>query len=249
MRPSAPISEKRAGAWGWNCVLAISTAQKDFLFFLDRVLPRARALAGNRPLLITLDGAHDAAANREYLAREQIDYLIKWNPRKENPNDWKVRAEAEGRFVEVRPGKRVALFDEVVEWSFGERSHRSRRVVQLVERTEDRRGQPLLIPDLVLEGWWTSLDAGSVDAEPGDSPLSGAARSRRRGRCAVARTGRAGAGSAPTSPGGGLVAQRASEPILPQLVGPVMHRPVAWNIQSPLARAAHAAFSSPRGWR
>ena len=49
--------------------------------------------------------------------------------------------------------------------SFGERSHRSRRVVQLVERTEDRRGQPLLIPDLVLEGWWTSLDAGSVDAE------------------------------------------------------------------------------------
>ena len=59
----------------------------------------------------------------------------------------------------------MALFDEVVEWSFGERSHRSRRVVQLVERTEDRRGQPLLIPDLVLEGWWTSLDAGSVDAE------------------------------------------------------------------------------------
>ena len=38
-------------------------------------------------------------------------------------------------------------------------------MVQLVERTEDRRGQPLLIPDLVLEGWWTSLDAGSVDAE------------------------------------------------------------------------------------
>ena len=47
-------------------------------------------------MLITLDGAHDAAANREYLAREQIDYLIKWNPRKENPNDWKVRAESGG---------------------------------------------------------------------------------------------------------------------------------------------------------
>ena len=157
------------GEEGWCVGLELRPgdqhSQKDFLFFLDRVLPRARALAGNRPLLITLDGAHDAAANREYLAREQIDYLIKWNPRKENPNDWKVRAEAEGRFVEVRPGKRVALFDEVVEWSFGERSHRSRRVVQLVERTEDRRGQPLLIPDLVLEGWWTSLDAGSVDAE------------------------------------------------------------------------------------
>ena len=117
------------GEEGWCVGLELRPgdqhSQKDFLFFLDRVLPRARALAGNRPLLITLDGAHDAAANREYLAREQIDYLIKWNPRKENPNDWKVRAEAEGRFVEVRPGKRVALFDEVVEWSFGERTGRA----------------------------------------------------------------------------------------------------------------------------
>ena len=140
-------------------------SQKDFLFFLDRILPRARALAGKRPLLITLDGAHDAAANREHLVREQIDYLIQWNPRKENPNDWRARAEAEQGFVEVRPGKRMALFDEVIEWTLGQRTYRSRRVVRLVERTEDRHGQPLLIPDLVLEGWWTSLDAERVDAE------------------------------------------------------------------------------------
>ncbi len=157
------------GEEGWSIGLELRPgdqhSQKDFLFFLDRILPRARALAGKRPLLITLDGAHDAAANREYLAREQIDYLIKWNPRKENPNDWQARAEAEQGFVEVRPGKRVALFDEVIEWSFGQQTCRSRRVVRLVERTEDRHGQPLLIPDLVLEGWWTSLDASSVDAE------------------------------------------------------------------------------------
>ncbi|WP_419594690.1 hypothetical protein [Thiolapillus sp.] len=97
-------------------------SQKDFLFLLDRILPRARALAGEAALLITLDGAHDAAANREYLAREQVDYLIKWNPRQENPNDWKARAEVERRFVEVRPGKRVALFDETVEWTFEKRT-------------------------------------------------------------------------------------------------------------------------------
>ncbi|WP_419610886.1 hypothetical protein, partial [Thiolapillus sp.] len=40
-------------------------------FFLDRVLPRARQLAGDRKLLVTLDGAHDAAANREQLSKEQ----------------------------------------------------------------------------------------------------------------------------------------------------------------------------------
>ena len=38
-------------------------------------------------------------------------------------------------------------------------------MVRLTERTEDRHGQPLLIPDLVLEGWWTSLSTDTVDAE------------------------------------------------------------------------------------
>ena len=78
---------------------------------------------------------------------------------------WKARAEAEQRFVEVAPGKRVALFDETIEWIFGQRSYQSRRVVRLIERTEDRHGQPLLIPDLVLDGWWTSLSADTVDAK------------------------------------------------------------------------------------
>ncbi len=68
------------GEEGWCIGLELrpgdQRSQKDFLFFLDRILPRARALAGKRPLLITLDGAHDAAANREHLVREQIDYLI-----------------------------------------------------------------------------------------------------------------------------------------------------------------------------
>ena len=46
------------GEEGWCVGLELRPgdqhSQKDFLFFLDRVLPRARALAGNRPLLITL---------------------------------------------------------------------------------------------------------------------------------------------------------------------------------------------------
>jgi len=140
-------------------------SQKDFPFFLDRTLPRARLLAGERKLLVTLDGAHDAAANREQLMREQVDYLIKWNPRGENPESWKARAEDQERLMEIRPGKRVAMFDEIVEWTFEKKTYRGRRVVQLIERTEDRHGQPLLFPELTLEGWWTSLDAETVDAE------------------------------------------------------------------------------------
>lgn len=157
------------GEEGWCVGLELRPgdqhSQKDFPFFLDRVLPRARQLAGDRKLLVTLDGAHDAAANREQLSKEQVDYLIKWNPRGESPEAWKERAETEGRFEEVRPGKQVALFDELIEWIFDGRTHQGRRVVRLIERTEDRQGQPLLFPELTVEGWWTSLDAGTVDAQ------------------------------------------------------------------------------------
>ncbi|WP_419640072.1 transposase, partial [Thiolapillus sp.] len=168
-QPSLRSPWLAAGEEGWCVGLELRPgdqhSQKDFPFFLDRVLPRARQLAGDRKLLVTLDGAHDAAANREQLSKEQVDYLIKWNPRGESPEAWKERAETEGRFEEVRPGKQVALFDELIEWIFDGRTHQGRRVVRLIERTEDRQGQPLLFPELTVEGWWTSLDAGTVDAQ------------------------------------------------------------------------------------
>jgi hypothetical protein len=158
------------GAEGW-CVgveLRPGTqhSQKAFGFFLDRILPRARALAGERPLLLTLDGAHDAQENRERLAgEEQVDYLIKWNPRGEAPEAWRDRAQDAGCWVEVRDGKRVARFDDLHRWTVGERQYTARRVVQLTERTIDRHGHVLLFPELALDGWWTSLDAETMPAE------------------------------------------------------------------------------------
>jgi len=150
------------GEEGWCVGLELRPgeqhSQKDFAFFLDRVLPRAKALAGQRKLLISLDGAHDAAANREQLEREGVDYLIKWNPRGEDPQAWCERAEREGCFVAARADKRVATFDETIQWTFEGQVHEARRVVRLTERTADRHGQPLLFPALELEGWWTNLD-------------------------------------------------------------------------------------------
>jgi hypothetical protein len=43
-------------------------------------------MAGQQRAPVTLDGAHDAAANRDQLqAAKQVDYLVKWNPRGEDP--------------------------------------------------------------------------------------------------------------------------------------------------------------------
>lgn len=29
--------------------------------------------------------------------------------------------------------------------------------MRVIERTTDKEGEPLLIPDIEIEGWWTSL--------------------------------------------------------------------------------------------
>lgn len=164
--------ELREGSWH---------GQKEFAYFLERVLPRARALSGlDRPVLVRLDGAHDARENRErILAREGFDFLIKWNPRQEDAKTWLMRLE-QGDLAEntgaidwqtPREGKRVATFNQVIEerrchgpdQDSGE-SYTVRRVVRITERTIDRKGQGLLIPEITLEGWWTSLDE-SIDNE------------------------------------------------------------------------------------
>ena len=62
-------------------------------------------------MLVRLDGAHDAAVNRRQLAAATgVDYLIKWNPRREDPEPWLAKATARGAWEQIRDGKRQALF-------------------------------------------------------------------------------------------------------------------------------------------
>lgn len=137
-------------------------SQKNFIPFLSRVLRKALALTSAR-LLVRLDSAHDAWDTRiELLAHEQVDYILKWNPRGQSKTLWHRRAFAEGRITEPRAGKRVALFNDHathrwVDDKGEDRELKCRRVIRVVERTIDKNGQHLLEPDIELEGWWTSL--------------------------------------------------------------------------------------------
>ena len=53
---------------------------KEFLYVLERVVPRARTLTA-LPLLLRMDATHDALENRAYCAEEGSDFIIKWSPR------------------------------------------------------------------------------------------------------------------------------------------------------------------------
>ncbi len=137
-------------------------SQKNFIPFLARVLHKALALTA-APLLVRLDSAHDAWETRiELASHKRVDYILKWNPRGHSKTLWHRRAFTEGKISEPRPGKRVALMSvrDAHRWTDETGTKREltcRRVIRVTERTIDKKGQFLLEPDIVLEGWWTSL--------------------------------------------------------------------------------------------
>jgi hypothetical protein len=130
--------------------------QKEFIYFLERVVPRARRLTRHR-LLGRLDSGHDAADNRAWFSREGVDFIIKWNPRRQDLEAWLKRAEQEAEWSCPREGKRVGIFSDVVEEKHDGVTRAFRRVMRVIERSIDKHGNRLLVPKITVEGWWTSL--------------------------------------------------------------------------------------------
>lgn len=141
-------------------------SQKDALAFLSQSIDLARSVmarvcAGAR-LLVRMDAAHDDIQNVELCHKlPDVDFIIKRNLRGEKAEPWLEIAAAHGRSEQPRPGKTVWRGDHWVG-----RDGRTHRVVfEVIERTIDRHGQRLLVPDVQIHTWWTSLPPTKVDAE------------------------------------------------------------------------------------
>ena len=131
--------------------------QSGFVPFLLRAISWARMLT-DKKLLVTTDSGHDALDNRLELAMVPlVDYIIKWNPRKESQAFWLAQAKEKGLELPARDGKRVFLLSVVETVLHKEKEFSFRRVMRVIERTYDKHGQKLLDPEIELEGWWTSL--------------------------------------------------------------------------------------------
>jgi hypothetical protein len=156
----APIAAY-LGTDGWclGCELRPGNqhANNEFIHTLDRVLPRARRMT-DAPLLVRLDSAHDALDNRHYFRSHGVDYLIKWNPRKQDGLDWVDKANAAGSlWCYTRPGKMETLVSEPLDGTA------DRLIVKVTVRHSDAKGQLFLEPEISLEGWTTSLKPEVVD--------------------------------------------------------------------------------------
>ena len=86
-----------------------------------------------------------------------MDCLIKWNPRTTDVAGLTQRLHCDGATVWEHPrdGKRIRVWQERLDIQGIERP--LRRVLRLIERTIDARGQALIAPEFTLEGWSTSL--------------------------------------------------------------------------------------------
>ena len=131
--------------------------------FLRRLLPRARAVTA-LPLLVRADSGFDGAAIFVALAAARtagpVDWLVKWNPRRFNVAALHQRLDADAATAWTHPrvGKREAWLVEPHTRKFAGTKVAMRRVIHLIERTIDRHGQILLMPELEIEGWLTSLE-------------------------------------------------------------------------------------------
>ena len=137
-------------------------------FNLQRVIPMAQRLSAagpKAPSLARLDSGFDSARlMREIEACNRpglplVDWLIKWNPRTTDVAALAARLDSAAavRWEHPRAGKRVTAWEEPLAVQGIQRP--VRRVLRLIERTIDKRGQVLLVPELTLEGWTTSLPA------------------------------------------------------------------------------------------
>jgi len=117
-------------------------------------LPANSADGVRRAILARMDSAHDALDNIRVCIAAKSDWLIKRNIRNEDPRSWLEQAQQLGDLTSPREGKKIwtgAYF-------IGREDLRLRLVFEVIERTIDRHGQMLLMPELEVNTWWTSLD-------------------------------------------------------------------------------------------
>ena len=141
--------------------------QKETPDFLRETIDLCRQLT-DKPLLIRLDSGNDASENigifmEESYKYNNVSFIIKRNPRKESKQGWLDSVKDCCTNVQnPRDGKTVYIgqtFRDVT-YSLPDNTEKTvgiRTIYEITERTIDKYGQILLIPDIELNTLWTNL--------------------------------------------------------------------------------------------
>jgi hypothetical protein len=151
----APIFAYLADGYLVHCQLRKGSqhCQEGTPEFLREAIAYARQITPAK-LLLRMDAGNDDVENlRVCQSQKKVDWIIKRNLRRESVSEWLEEAEAFGECAEPRVGKEVFTGE-----TLRERAEQSYRVVyEVTRRTIAADGQRLLIPDVEVATYWTSL--------------------------------------------------------------------------------------------
>jgi hypothetical protein len=114
----------------------------------------------NIKLLIRMDSGNDAMDNIKLFIKEDVDFLIKRNMRKEALEKWLHTAKENGVESKPRDGKVVYTGSIYRDKGLG---NPLRIVFSITVRTTLANGQMLLTPEIEAQTWWTSLNIAEQD--------------------------------------------------------------------------------------
>lgn len=129
--------------------------QKGTDTFLEESILYARRIT-DRKLLVRMDAGNDSLDNLKVCHKQpNTDYIIKVNLRRMSKETWLTIAKEKGVACQQREGK--TEYVGAIEFAQKGFDHKLRQVFHVIERTIDRDGQMLLLPEIEVNVYWTSL--------------------------------------------------------------------------------------------
>ena len=142
--------------------------QKSTPEFLKETIGICRQIT-DEPLLFRLDSGNDSAENIGIFLERGCHFIIKRNLRRESREEWLRMAEKNCLDItRPRDGKTVYIGSDWKEITYQtddgvQKKATIRMGYEIIERTIDKNGQFLLIPDIEVNMWWTNTDLTDRD--------------------------------------------------------------------------------------
>ena len=136
--------------------------QKGTPDFLRQTLTLAHKMTDDQ-LLIRLDSGNDAAENLGILLEDGSWFIVKRNLRKESKDAWLDEMKQCCRNIRYpRDGKTVYIGSSWKDVTYTTDKGAQKTIClrigyEIIERTIDKHGQILMLPDIEVNTWWTNL--------------------------------------------------------------------------------------------
>ena len=124
--------------------------------FLSESIKYSKSIT-NEVILVRLDSGNDSLDNIGACVDEDVEWIIKRNIRRESKADWLKIAKEVGQKSNPRDGKTVWRGEIYRNIDGFEKPLRI--VFEVTERSIDKKGQFLIVPEIEVDNYWTSLEA------------------------------------------------------------------------------------------